>query len=150
MEENRFELIDSWSIAEVENNGCPIIIRFRSKLDILCGKKLYPHLLQVDWKFSNPSELGMPNRTEAAETSTFEDLLINSIECDLQSILTFVITHNGFRSWYIYTNNVDEFSNRLHNIPQKTERYPVEICLFKNEGWKYYEEIVHEYQKPNS
>jgi hypothetical protein len=38
VKENKFKLIDSWSIAEVENNGCPIIIRFRSKLDILCGK----------------------------------------------------------------------------------------------------------------
>ena len=129
MEKNKFELIDSWSIAEVENNGFPIIIRFRNNLDILCGKVLYPHLLQVDWAFPTPSESGMPNRTDAAETSAFEDLLIDSIECDLQSILAFVITHNGFRSWYIYTENVDEFSNRLHNIPQKIEKYPVELFL---------------------
>jgi hypothetical protein len=149
MKENKFKLIDTWSIAEIENDGYPIIIRFRNELDILFGKEIYPHLLQVDWKFSSLIKSGMPSRTDANEASKFEDFLIDSIEVDLQSILTFVITNDGLRSWYIYTNNIDEFSNRLHNIPQKDERYPIEIYLSENEGWKSYEDIVRQCKRPN-
>lgn len=136
-----FELIDNWSIAELENDGHLLIIRFRDKLNSLCGKEVYPHLLQVAWEFSDPSETGMPDRIEASKASEFEDFIVDSIESDLQSVLTFVATSDGFRSWYIYTNDVDEFSNRLHNIPQKKEKYPIEIHLTTNENWKSYDDV---------
>lgn len=144
---NNFILVDDWSIAESKSDNCLMVIRFRNKLDSPLGEKLYPDLLQLSWEFPQPSQ---EKKLSQIEASNFEDLLVNSIEFDLQSILAFVTTDNNFKNWFIYTNDVNEFSHRLHNIAQREERYPIEISLINNERWKSYNDIMKIYSDSGS
>jgi Family of unknown function (DUF695) len=139
-----FKLVDDWSIAESKSNDCLMVIRFRNKLDSILGQELYPDLLQLSWEFPQHSQ---EKKLAQIEASIFEDLLVDSIEHDLQSILAFVTTDDDFKSWFVYTNDVNEFSHRLHNIAQREERYPIEISLTSNEGWKSYNDIMTIYNE---
>jgi Family of unknown function (DUF695) len=105
-----FKLVDDWSIAESKSNDCLMVIRFRNKLDSILGQELYPDLLQLSWEFPQHSQ---EKKLAQIEASIFEDLLVDSIEHDLQSILAFVTTDDDFKSWFVYTNDVNEFSHRL-------------------------------------
>jgi Family of unknown function (DUF695) len=146
MTEEEFELVDTWSVVESEDQGNPLIIRLRQEIDCLVGQKLYPHLLMVTWKFPNPMDSGLPKPNEAQEASEFENLLVNGVESSSCALLTCIATSNGHRAWYFYTNNVDVFSDHLHNIPQKDDRYPITVYLTSNDRWKSFEDIKAIYE----
>jgi Family of unknown function (DUF695) len=140
MKEHGFEIIEDWSVGAGQDPSSPMIIRLRSKLDSAKGKKLFPHMMCMSWSFQNPNQVGMPSKAESDELSEFEDRLTESFESDLQSVLTIAITKSGLREWYFYTNNIDEFMNRLGSVPHNNEN-PIEIYFNNDENWKYYEDM---------
>jgi len=69
----------------------------------------------------------------------FENRLVGALESDLSGLLANVITTNGYREWVLYTKSVDVFSERLHNMPQEKEPYPIQIEADHDPGWTYYD-----------
>jgi hypothetical protein len=140
MRSDKFEIIEDWSVSAGQDPISPMIIRIRSKLDSAKGKKLFPHMMRMSWSFQTPNQIGMPSKVEADELSAFEQRLEERFESDLQSVLTIAITQSGFREWYFYTNDIDEFMTRLGSVPHKNEN-PIEIYFTNDENWKYYEDM---------
>ena len=139
MNQDKFEIIDDWSVSVGRDPNPPIIIRLRSKLDSSKGKKFFPHMMRMSWSFGNSDRGGMPSKAESDELSDFEERLIESFESDLQSVLAIAITKSGLREWYFYTNDIDEFMNRLSSVPHNNQN-PIEIYFNNDENWKYYED----------
>jgi hypothetical protein len=64
------------------------------------------------------------------------------VEAAETCVLAAVITERGQRHWYFYLGDVDAFSEGLHNVSQKSEPYPIEVILHKNEGWKLFSRVA--------
>lgn len=94
--------------------------------------------MKVSWTLRAPTVDGLPNKGEAESLNRFEDFLFKQVERNFQSIVAVVITTFGKREWYIYISDVDEFSAKVHQIPQEEDRYPIEISLTRDEKWKFY------------
>ncbi|GHC14411.1 DUF695 domain-containing protein [Cerasicoccus arenae] len=137
-----FVINDVWTLSKGTHDGLPLLVRFRQGLDIDSGRRLIPHQLKITWGFEDAVDQGLPSEAEERSLEDFENHLIPELERDSQSALAVVITNNGRRSWYIYTNDVEEFSRRLHAIPQKEDPYPIDIALTRNEAWQFYTDIV--------
>jgi hypothetical protein len=101
-----------------------------------------PHLLRISWSLRGEIEAGLPSEEETKELERFENRLVPRIENDGLSVLSAVITDSGKRHWYIYVSDVDAVSNDLHNMPQEIEPYPIDLTLHRNEGWRFFRELI--------
>lgn len=140
MKSNKFKIIDEWTVSMGQSLNLPMIVRIRSKLDSINGKKNFPHMMRMIWSFKTPCQGGMPSKAESDELSKFEEHLERCFECDLQSVLTIVVTKSGSREWYLYTEEIEEFMERLKSIPHENQN-PIEIYFTNDENWKYYENM---------
>jgi len=128
---------DQWAVSEGTHNDLPLMVRFRNKLEPEINISNHPQLMQIYWNYSEHNS-GMPSKKDSGEMETFENRLVNALENDLTGILTAVITTNGFREWVYYTTSIDAFAEKLHNMPQENEPYPIEIETDNDSGWEYF------------
>ncbi|MGF1713162.1 DUF695 domain-containing protein, partial [Vibrio kagoshimensis] len=128
---------DHWAVAEGKYNDLPLMIRFRDKLMPHLGISNYPKLIQVYWNYS-VHESGMPSKVDSAAMEIFENRLVDSLETDMSGVLSSAITTNGYREWVFYCKSTDVFAEKLHNIPQEMEPYPIEIEAVHDPKWDYY------------
>jgi len=130
-----------WSIAEGTHEGMPVITRFRN-FDSSFSRSRYPQRLNIFWKFSNPTDNGLPSPEDSARAETFEDRLVEAVETDNQSILSIVLTGKGRREYVFHTSNTKEFLQRLTAMPQEEERYPIEIDSSEDVDWEYVDSVL--------
>jgi hypothetical protein len=142
MEKSKDQSHNSWSVAEGVSDDLPVILRYRSNLNITSLTTLFPHLITIQWTFKNPALSMLPSFIDKQELDDFEESLWIATETNNCGMLTVVITSNGYRNWYVYVKNIDKFSQTLSLLPQKEERYPIEIFLDRDEDWQFYREII--------
>lgn len=53
-----------------------------------------------------------------------------------------VLTGRSEREFVFYTSDPQEFVQRLSQMPQNEDRYPIEIHAIEDQDWKYYENEV--------
>ena len=128
---------DQWAGAEGTHNELPLIIRFRNKVSKDCNLKPLPQLIQIFWDFED-SRSGMPSNEESNAMRVFEDRLVEALEPDLVGILIAAITTNGYREWVYYVKSVEDFSERLHAMPQEGDPYPIDIQTKEDPNWDYF------------
>lgn len=130
----------NWTGAEGEYDNHPLLIRFR-QIPKGFSKSKYPSRLNVFWKMSEPDENGLPTEEETNRLEVFEERLVGAVEDDEHSMLVGVLTCNGQREFIFHTGDVPGFMERLTNMPQETERYPITIQKYDDPDWSYLESI---------
>lgn len=130
---------DSWAVVEASQNELPLIIRVRQKVDASL-RSSRPYKITIIWSVIHGRDNGFPVKMEQLEMERFEDHLVEAFEKDNQAVLVLVYTHAGTREWVFYTEDINEFSNRLHSIPQEEQKYPIEIFSDTDSGWKLYDQ----------
>ena len=142
MNMSRLPFGDIWTLARGTNRDVPELIRFRENLNPDELMLTLPHLLRVSWSMLSETEVGLPSDEETKELERFENELVPRVEVGDKGVLAAVITTSCKRHWYFYINHVETFSEGLHNVPQKSEPYPIEVTLHRNEGWNLFRELV--------
>ena len=131
----------TWAGAESQHDNHLLLIRFR-EIPGTFPRLKYPHRLNVFWEMFERDQNGFPTENEFSRLAAFEDRLVNAIEWDSQSILVAALTCNGEKEFVFYTADVSEFMQRLTNIPQEAERYPITIQEYDDADWSYFEAVV--------
>lgn len=131
----------TWAGAEAEYNNHPLLIRFR-EFPKRFPKSKYPKRINIFWKMYETDENGLPTEDEFNRLETFEDRLVNAVEYDEHSILAGALTCNGKKEFIFYTTDVPEFMERLTNMPQEKERYPITIEKYNDPNWSYFESVI--------
>ena len=133
----------SWSVAEGHTQEYKFQNRFRHFPEEI-NKTSYSTRLNIFWNMEECYEDGSPTKEELSKLHTFEDRIIEAVESDCFSILSMVITGNGTREFVFHTPDPQEFINRLTNMPQEEDPYPLEIHSNEDEEWEYYyNEVEH-------
>jgi hypothetical protein len=145
-----------WTLAEIfnrESEALELLFRWR---DIPRGvdRGQWPTLLIVTWenRFSTPE--GFPVEREWDAMSDFELRLGEATEHDALAVMSLSLTGNKERMFLFHTKDVEEFSKRLHELPQEEQRYPIRIEKRDDPGWAYLAELFERYgvdphQKPS-
>ena len=140
------ELNDTWFGLESSLDGNPVILRGRDHLNNFKKSGIYSNLIELTWKMENPTDNGIPTPKENIFMGEIEDALIESLEYDLQTILTIVHTTNNERTWIFYTTSVSEFGKRLNNTLSNYRRIPIEMETEEDADWDLYSEILANHQ----
>ena len=84
----------------------------------------------------------MPSPDDSEQMAEFENRFCDAVERDATAILTAVLTFDGARQWVFYTGDVQECGERLANMPQRDEPYPLELATEEDPGWQYLREQI--------
>ena len=131
----------TWAGAEGEHEGRPLLITFR-EIPETFSRRRYPQRLNVFWQLSEADENGLPTDNEIRRIGDFEDRLVNAVEHDEHSILVGVLTCNGKREYILHTADPPGFLERLTNMPQEKDRYPIKIERYDDPDWSYFKAVM--------
>ncbi len=133
---------DGWSIAEGEENGKPLYIRFRDKFRGKAADAAYPRLIQIVWKYK-ADENGLPSLDEVPLMRALESQLVEAVESPNIGVLVAVCTNNGEREWMFYVSAVADFERCLNAVQEGQEEFPIDVTSARDPKWSaFYEETL--------
>ena len=133
---------DHWAGSIGTLNAGPYILRFRTPVLMPKDVSGYIHRLSVVWSYADEDSGEMPEDSVSEEMEVFENRLIEAWERDYNAILTEVLTFDGARQWVFYTKDVNECGNRICDMPQNEEPYPIEMETEDDPEWEYLREDI--------
>ncbi|HYV38627.1 MAG TPA: DUF695 domain-containing protein [Gemmataceae bacterium] len=133
---------DRWVGVQGENAAGPFLLRYRIPVLAPSDTKGYEHVLKIVWAYADENSEAMPKVDDSEKMAVFENRFCEAVEHDRTAILTAVLTFDGARQWVFYTGNIDECGERLRNMPQNDEPYPLELTTERDPGWNYFRKII--------
>lgn len=133
---------DQWTLVEGESEGTPVIVRFREPLLTVSNKSGYGELLTILWPYAEEDSGALPNPEDSEAMEEFEERLFTALEHDAHAIIAAVITTDGARQWFVYTDDIEECGERIFNMPQNEEPYPIDMETDEDPQWKVLHQIL--------
>lgn len=124
-----------WHVATAFDGEMPIVLRIRSVPESF-PRSDYPFLLSIVWPYESSDDSGMPSDDVKQRMDVLEDLLVQSLEGESNSLFTLVVTGNAVRVWQLYSRAVDDTMTLLNGALAEHERFPIEISLDEDPGWE--------------
>lgn len=118
---------DSWAASSGERGGAPFVLRFRTPVIAPGDVVSHRSLLQVVWIYADEDSGAMPTDDDSVQMEVFENRLVEAWEHDALAFLAAVLTFDGARQWVFYTHDVATCGQRLDEMPQEEEPYPIEL-----------------------
>ncbi|MBT0964219.1 DUF695 domain-containing protein [Denitromonas iodatirespirans] len=128
---------DQWTVATGDDNGKPMIVRFRSDIPRGVDIKQYPHLMAIAWKYEPANEGGMPSNADNNRMVLLEELL-DSLETKRIAFLTVAVTCNGVKEWQWYSRDQEETMKVLNSALSGQSPFPIEISQQEDSAWSAY------------
>jgi hypothetical protein len=126
-----------WAVATGEDNGKPMIIRYRTEIPSNVNIKQYPCLMAVVWKYKSDNENNLPTNTDSSRMYQFEELL-EPLEAKKIAFLTVSVTCNGIKEWQWYSNNQDKFMAALNSALSGQLPFPIKVVKQQDPDWSAY------------
>lgn len=98
--------------------------------------------MKIVWAYADENSGAMPTTEDSEQMGEFEDRFCDAVETDATAILTAVLTFDGARQWVFYTRDIQECGDRLNNMPQNGDPYPVELTTDLDPDWRYLREEI--------
>jgi hypothetical protein len=128
---------DLWSVAQLERNGKPLLVRYRNERPKSVVTTAFPFLLSATWAYQ-PIEFALPSADEMELMDKFEDALATALETSQTAHLMVVLTGNGERDWLWYASGEAQAMRHVNEALQGHKPYPIEFSVQKDRGWKAY------------
>lgn len=133
---------DRWTGVEGKNDIGPFLLRYRTPVLAPPDTKGYGRVLKIVWPYTDENTGAMPSDEDSEQMAEFENRFCEAVERDATAILTAVLTFDGARQWVFYTGSVQECGERLNNMPQNDEAYPLELTTEQDPDWRYLREEI--------
>ncbi len=98
------EYADTWSLAQVEIEGKPLIARYREGFKEALGHTGYPFQIGVAIPLLEPSAEGLPSKEEGDRLYEIEDALTESLSANNEAAFALSISTNGMRELVFYAS----------------------------------------------
>jgi uncharacterized protein DUF695 len=128
---------DQWSVAQLEKNGKPLLVRYRNERPQGVETAAFPFLLSATWAYQS-NEFALPSADEMELMDKFEDALASALETSQTAHLMVILTGNGERDWLWYTTGEAEAMQQVNQALKGHKPYPVQFSVQKDRGWKAY------------
>jgi hypothetical protein len=90
---------DTWTCATGTNNGLPQLLRCRTNLSAVVGRKSHRRLLRITWRYAATDGSGLPSPELNERMETFENAVVGELERDFLAIFVSVWVCNGVKEW---------------------------------------------------
>jgi hypothetical protein len=135
---------DRWSITHGVGDVGPYVLRFQQELLPVSDTSGYSELLTILWPYAEEDTGALPSSADLAAMEVFEERLHAALEHDAHAVITAVLTFDGARQWVVYTSDFMECGQRITDMPQNEDPYPIEMHAKDDPGWDYLrKEVLH-------
>jgi hypothetical protein len=132
------QLEDRWAVGEGHTpDGLPYICRWRTPVLAPPNVDGYDQVLKVVWPYADEDTGAMPSDQDSQAMEAFEDRLISAWEHDGHAYLAAILTMDGARQWVFYTSDIEECAQRLTDMPQERDPYPLEFTTDFDPDWSW-------------
>ncbi|MBN2877675.1 MAG: DUF695 domain-containing protein [Bacilli bacterium] len=133
----------AWTGVKFEHDGYTILLRYR-QFDSDFPKKKYPERLNIFWINQQTSESGIPTEDELNAQQLFEDRLVEAVESDFHSVMSMILLGKNQKEFVFHTSSPNEFIQRLSDMPQEEDPYPIEINHNADPEWDYPSSVIND------
>src|SRR5262245_41153998 len=133
---------DHWAASDGFLDTGPYILRFRTPVILPGEGGLHQQQLLVLWAYADEGTGAMPDESTSDAMGVFENRLCAAWERDDLAFLAAVLTFDGARQWVFYTHDVAQCGQRLNDMPQEQDPYPIELTTEPDPGWSYLHERI--------
>jgi hypothetical protein len=130
-----------WTLVRRDHEGLPLLVRFRQFGEELPRTRL-PERLNIMWQMREPDVNGLTTAAEYEQLEAFEAALVAAVERDGHAVLSAVLTTGGQREFVFHTADPAVFLERLTEMPQQAQRYPIEIHRNHDPRWAYFDAVT--------
>lgn len=138
-----------WVIADGRTSEYPYQIRFCT-IPANFPRSQYPIRLNIFWSMAKPRSDGLASSEDIERMHVFEARLVEATERGQIAVLPVVFTGRGEREFVFYARSSEEFMMALRQMPQETERYPIEIRQTEDPDWSYYDNEIHSVKRSSA
>lgn len=131
---------DYWVICLQEVAGCPAILRLISGVPESIAAESYEDRVTIAWRYS-PEADGLPSDADSARMDFFEDVLVESVEAQMNACLAIVTTVKGTKEWVVYSNTPDEVAGFIERLVEQND-LPIELRRDKDPNWQEYRRLM--------
>ena len=126
-----------WVLAEGENPGPPIMIRFRPLRPSRADMDRFRFLIIAYWSYEPDNSSGLPNEALSDAMREFEDRVVEASDADpTWGTCVAVKTHDGIREWRFYSPDVALFQSKFSRALDGLGPYPLEFEVFEDPEWE--------------
>ncbi|MEI9864806.1 MAG: DUF695 domain-containing protein [Limisphaerales bacterium] len=133
---------DRWTGISGKHGDDSFMFRYREALCDVADYSGYSRALIITWTYNHDGCSGIPSQDEVNELEDFENRLVELFELDFQAVLAAALTERGTRQWLFYASDIPECQRRLDEMPQKAERYPIELVAETDADWSYFHDKI--------
>ena len=125
----------SWSVAQGEHNGRPLILRRNESAALLARHPDYTHRIGIAVPLVNPDENGFPGPEENEELNAIEDFLAEILEKDNDGLQVLTISTSGMREFVFYTRSPKAFASQWETIKSRVQTHQVQASMALDPKW---------------
>jgi hypothetical protein len=139
-------LDDTWAGLEFYNEEeVPVLVRFRPYLQNFIDTGFYNRRMDIIWVYNSPDNNLLPHETDLDLMQKVEDALVDILEQDNQTILTFTFTGESEKWWAWYTTDIDIAGERLNAALAQFEPLPITITVDDDPDWGEYNGVLEDF-----
>lgn len=140
---------DIWATATGDENGLPVIYRYRANRPHAVDAAAYPSAVRIIWSYDAAVRNGMPPHATNDRQVDLEDAIGPICAGDI-GCLMLVFTGNGRKEWLFYVSDPESWVTRLNSLLEGHTHYPIDIENWPDETWSVWQEFVDSVSPPEN
>jgi hypothetical protein len=130
---------DQWAILEAEEDGAPLLFRFRSDIPVKETND-FPYLISILWIYDGKRNGGMPDDGTLAMMDRVEDAL-DWIDDSGAAFLMVAVTGNNRREWIWYASDREHYMAQVNRALPRQQKFPLDFATSEDPSWQTYRAI---------
>jgi len=136
------EIKENWSVLTSEHNSKQMIIRRNNGISIIAGKGYLNLRSGISYKFLIQTDDGIHSNEEDSKIYEIEDKIYEYFDNNKNSVVSLIITTNGFKEYAIYHNKENNFNEYLNNLRNQFIDYNLTSYTKEDKNWELYTQFV--------
>lgn len=135
-----------WTAPAMAENGNPVIVTGRDRIDDLMDSGKYRYRLEVIWRYA-PG--GLPDDETAELLDRTTEALKTAFKKDRVAVITGIYTGDGQRVWVLYSRSLGVFNRVFNRALEPLPVLPITVEGYSDPDWEEYRAMREETYIPD-
>ncbi len=129
-------------IAQYEEKGYPVVIKFVNKMPSTTLMNNFPNLTIISWKYDGHERNGMPPTGINNNMITLENAIHQNLVEHGYCVHAYSRTGNGLKELVYYCADTQQFIVELNNALNSQPLFPIDIDFHPDANWSEFRTLL--------
>ena len=131
-----------WGVAQADNNGTPILVRFNQTAGQWAGHSDLPVKLGFAVPLNHPNQGGLPDAAENAVLLEVEDVICRHVSQKATGLHALTLTTGVMKEWVFYVARGADIATLHADIRSQVASHDVQCMAVEELRWESYRAFV--------